>query len=202
MRFLSEAEMVRLSECSSLELRQILAVLIHTGMRKGELQNLKWVDLDFDRGLIVLTQTKNGKMRYIPMNAVVKQVLLQRRLDKNSEVWVFAGSDGESYNFRKAFETARMKAGLEDVHIHDLRHTFASHLCMSGADLMTVKELLGHSSLAMTERYSHLTNSHKASAVARLEKLSFDHVTIMSQSGKTEEAKEFEKIVSQINLEA
>jgi len=111
---------------------------------------------------------------------------------------VFAGMGRSPYTFRKAFETARKSAGLEDVRIHDLRHTFASYLCMSGADLITVKELLGHSSLSMTERYSHLTNRHRADAVARLERLPINHVTIMSQSGKEEESKEFEKIVSRI----
>ena len=63
---------------------------------------------------------------------------------------------------------------------------------------MTVKELLGHSSLAMTERYSHLTDSHKAKAVARLEALPINHVTIMSQSGLAEEPREFKKIVSSL----
>ncbi len=197
-RFLSEDEMKRLAEFASPELRQILMILIHTGMRKGELQNLKWMDLDFNQNLITIAQSKNGKVRYIPMNVAVKNVLLQRRLSKESQTWVFAGMGRSPYTFRKAFETARKSAGLEDVRIHDLRHTFASYLCMSGADLITVKELLGHSSLSMTERYSHLTNRHRADAVARLERLPINHVTIMSQSGKEEESKEFEKIVSRI----
>ncbi len=197
-RFLSEDEMKRLMQYASLELRQILVLLIHTGMRKGELQHLKWSDLDFNRSLITISQTKNGKVRYIPMNTAVKNVLLQRRFDKESQVWVFPGADGSPYNFRKAFETARKKAGLEDVRVHDLRHTFASYLCMNGADLITAKELLGHSSLTMTERYSHLTNQHRADAVARLERLPVDDVTRMSQSRKEEELRNFEKIVSQV----
>lgn len=197
-RFLSEEEMKRLMEQASPELRQVLVVLIHTGMRKGELQHLKWSDLDFDRSLITIPHTKNGKVRYIPMNASVKSVLLQRRIKKTNQEWVFPGPRGNPLRFREAFDSARERAGLGDVHIHDLRHTFASYLCMNGADLITVKELLGHSSLSMTERYSHLTNRHRAEAVKRLEGLPINHITIVSQSGKEEESREFEKIVSQI----
>ncbi len=184
-RFLTDEEMRKLYQFSSLELRQIVTVLIHTGMRKGELQNLSWSDLDFERDFIKLTRTKNGKTRYIPMNQVVKRVLLQRRIEKESPIWVFPGPLEKPYNFRKAFDTARKKAGLDDVRIHDLRHTFASHLCMKGAGLMEVKALLGHSSLEMTERYSHLTDRHKADAVARLEELPDGYVTVMTQSGNS-----------------
>lgn len=197
-RFLNEEEMKRFNDAASQELRQILTLLIHTGMRKGELQNLKWADLDFNRSQIALIYTKNGKVRHIPMNVAVKGVLLQRRIAKRSQVWVFPGRDDKPYDFRKAFETARRKVGLEDVRVHDLRHTFASHLCMNGAELKTVKELLGHSSLAMTERYSHLTDQHMASAVARLESLPLNHVTAMSQSGSNEESKDFENLVSSL----
>ncbi len=193
-RFLTNVEIERLMGAAILpKLRQVITVFIHTGMRKSELQNLKWLDLDFDRNLITLPRTKNGKVRYVPMNEVTKQIFLQRRIGKQSPVLVFPGTKADRpWDFVTAFQLARKRAGLEDVRIHDLRHTFASHLCMKGVDIMTVKELLGHSSLEMTQRYSHLTDRHKAEAVARLE----DLVTIRSQSGDQDEAKEFEKIVS------
>ena len=133
------------------------------------------------------------------MNKVTKEVLLQRRIAKESPELVFPGNrQGKPWNFRKPFEGARNAANLKDVRVHDLRHTFASHLCMKGADIMTVKELLGHSSLAMTQRYSHLTDRHKADAVARLESLPVNIVTIRSQSGKEAEAKEFKNLVSSL----
>ena len=102
------------------------------------------------------------------------------------------------WDFGTAFKIARKKAGLPDVRVHDLRHTFASHLCMNGVDILTVKELLGHSSVVMTQRYSHLTDHHKADAVARLDLLSANQVTIRSQSEDRDEAKEFESIVSSL----
>jgi len=193
-RFLTDVEMKRLIDAAWLpKLRQMITLFINTGMRKGELQNLKWSDLDFDRNLITLPRTKNGKVRYLPMNEVTKQVLLLRRIAKESPLLIFPGKKPDRpWDFVTAFQLARKRACLEDVRIHDLRHTFASHLCMKGVDIMTVKELLGHSSLEMTQRYSHLTDRHKAEAVARLDSL----VTNWSQSGDQDEAKEFEKIVS------
>ena len=192
-RFLTDAEIEQLMKAAKPKLQQVVTVLINTGMRRGELQNLKWPDLDFDRNLITLPRTKNGKVRYIPMNEATKQVLLQRRIAKESPLFVFSGTKPDKpWDFCTAFDFARERAKLPDVRIHDLRHTFASHLCMKGVDLMTVKELLGHSSLEMTQRYSHLTDRHKAEAVKRLEGL----VTIRSHSGNQDEAKEFESIVS------
>jgi integrase len=197
-RFLTEAEMERLMKAvSPPELADVIAILLHTGMRKGELQGLKWADVDFDHGLITLTRTKNGKVRHIPMNEVTKQVLLRRRIAKKSDSWVFPGTKPDKpWDFYTAFDMARAKAGLKDVRLHDLRHTFAAHLCMRGADLMTVKELLGHHSLEMTQRYMHLTERHRAEAVARLEGLPVNLVTIQSQSDERNENAEFEKIVS------
>jgi len=80
--------------------------------------------------------------------------------------YVFCDKNGQSYrNIRKSFFTAMRKAGIIGFRFHDLRHTFASHLVMSGVDLNTVRELLGHKSLEMTLRYSHLSPDHKRSAV-------------------------------------
>ena len=71
-------------------------------------------------------------------------------------------------SIRTAFEHSLKRAGIRDFHFHDLRHTFASNLVMAGVDLATVKELLGHKSIEMTMRYSHLSPSHKRQAVERL----------------------------------
>ena len=72
-------------------------------------------------------------------------------------------------NVKRSFKTALKRAGIEDFTFHNLRHTFASHLVMSGVDLMTVKELLGHKDIKMTMRYSHLSPDHKRMAVKRIE---------------------------------
>ena len=86
---------------------------------------------------------------------------------------VFCNLRGEPYrSFRTAFERAVRKAGLADFTFHDLRHTFASRLVMRGVDIPTVKELLGHKSIAMTLRYTHLSSDHKQRAVSTLEQIS------------------------------
>ncbi len=76
------------------------------------------------------------------------------------------GDEGQRYlDVRRSFQSALKKAKIQDLHFHDLRHTFASHLVMAGVDLTTIKELLGHKTLNMTLRYSHLAPSHKVKAV-------------------------------------
>ena len=83
---------------------------------------------------------------------------------------MFTGKDGDPYkSVKRSFATALKKAGILDFRFHDLRHTFASHLVMAGVDLTSVKELLGHKSLAMTTRYAHLSPSHKRKAVNTLD---------------------------------
>ena len=193
-RYLSDEEIERLYTSCGNGLRDICAVLINTGMRKGELQKLTWPNVDFDQNVLFIAESKNGKSRYIPMNDVVKQVLIRRRLNrKGISLLVFPNESGNIYNFRRAFETVRSKAGLHDVRVHDLRHTFASHLVMKGIDLTTVQELLGHSDQRITQRYSHLSPMHKAKAVRVLENL---NSTVLAQSGKDLSSMEFQKIVS------
>jgi integrase len=103
-----------------------------------------------------------------PVNDTLRQTLqgLVRRLDSPH---VFTDSKGRRYgNVKKRFCAACQRAGIKDFTFHDLRHTFASHLVMAGVDLPTVKELLGHKTLIMTLRYTHLAPSHKVRTVSRL----------------------------------
>ena len=139
-------------------------------MRKGEIQNLKWGDLNFSEGQekITVRLSKNGEMRYIQMNEAVIKTLVGIRKHPESP-YVFCGEDGHPYNFQKSFETARKNSGILRFRFHDLRHTFASQMVMAGVDLNTVRELLGHKSLEMTLRYSHLSPDHKARAVRVLD---------------------------------
>ena len=133
-------------------------------MRKSEIQNLKWSDIDINRHLITLHETKNGESRHVPMNNAARENFLSLTKHPDSP-YVFAGKEGKPFDFRKAFETAVKKCKITDFRFHDLRHTFASHLVMAGVNLAVVKELLGHKTLKMTERYSHLSPDHKAKAV-------------------------------------
>ncbi len=181
-RFLTKEEITRLiGFCKQPNLLDAVLIALHTGMRRNELRYMRWVDLNFDRNEIRLPLTKNGEERYIPMNAVVKNILLRRRIRKENSFWVFPGeSEKKPYDFRSAFETAREKADLADVRFHDLRHTFASHLAMQGVQLLTIAQLLGHKDIKMTQRYSHLTSQHKADAVQLLDNLTS---TVLAQSG-------------------
>ncbi len=185
LRYLTEEEINRLLSCCDNHLYPIVYTALFTGMRKSEILNLKWNCIDFRNNLILLEKTKNNERREVPMTEGVKNLFRklysQRRLDTDH---VFVNPDtGKRYtDIKRSFTTACRRAGIRDFHFHDLRHTFASHLVMNGVDLKTVQELLGHKSLTMTLRYSHLSQAHKKEAVKALEnKLCHNYVTIVSQ---------------------
>lgn len=194
LRYLEKEEISRLiSNCRG-HIKPIVIVAVNTGMRLGEILGLKWHDIDFKRDIIYLYETKNGDKREIPMNLVVKKTLIARRKHPES-AYVFYKKDGtRMIAVRKSFFTALKKSGIKDLRFHDLRHTFASQLVMAGIDLNTVRELLGHKSLDMTLRYSHLSPDHKRNAVdvlggainGKLAKNEPQPDTIWSQEGNTE----------------
>ncbi len=113
------------------------------------------------------------------MTFIHLKVKLVRRIDIP---WVFYDSKtGKPYQeVKTSFKTALRRAKIKDFRFHDIRHTFASHLVMAGIDITTVKELLGHKTLSMTLRYSHLSPSHKAKAVDILAKQISDDSRIAS----------------------
>lgn len=165
---------VLLSNCDGL-LRGLLKSLVnldlHTGARKGELQNLKWPQVNFEIGMISFLDTKNGERREVPMNETARSTL--EGLERTSE-FVFPNRNGKRIDDAQvqiAFTEAVKRSGLEDFHFHDLRHTFASNLVMAGVDLLAVKELLGHKKIEMTLRYAHLAPDHKTRAVNVLDRV-------------------------------
>jgi integrase len=169
VRYLTEGEKVALLANCPPKLRAVVEVALNTGMRKGEIQNLKWEDVDFLTGIITLTRTKNNEKKHLPMNERVRSILteIKKRADTP---YVFHNKEGKPYHFRKTFSRALTRAKISNFHFHDLRHSFASYLAMKGVDLNTIRELMGHKSLAMTLRYAHLSQSHKSKAVALLVK--------------------------------
>jgi integrase len=191
-RYLTEDEMVRLLDNCSNQLKIIVLVAIHTGMRKSELQNLRWQNVDLNSRQILLVKTKSGKDRTIPMNSIVHEAFKVLEAHKTSE-YVIAGKDGQPFNFRKAFETALRKSEIQDFVWHDLRHSFGSHLAMAGVAPNTIRELMGHSSLAMTQRYLHLSNDHKMQAV---EQLSTRLVTNQSQTAVNTNPKISDRVIT------
>jgi integrase len=171
-RFLSLEEIDLMLEYASDHLRPILIVALNTGMRRGEILNLRWEHIDFELKTITVRHTKNKEFRIIPMNDRLTKTLDKIKIMSTRKGYVFCHDDGKPYGtVRTSFENLRQKLkqiGVPHFRFHDLRHTFASHLVMSGADLVVVKELLGHKTLAMTMRYSHLSDEHKRNALKNI----------------------------------
>jgi len=167
IRYLTTAEVKRLRHTCADWLWPIVQTALCTGMRKGEILRLRWDDVDFDRQLIYVRQSKSGEPRHVPIAAPLYPTL--SRLTVIS-AYVFPREDGcPRQDVRGAFEGAVKRAGIHDFRFHDLRHTFASHLVMNGVDLLTVKELLGLKTLDLVQRYAHLSPSHKQKAVDMLQ---------------------------------
>jgi integrase len=168
-----EEETQLLSHCGP-QLKPLVLAALHTGFRSSELLSLTWHEVDFRRQAITVraAYAKNGESRSIPMNKVLTETLRAARMTTLATDHVFRNVHGVPYrSFRTSFERAVRKAGLVDFTFHDLRHTFASRLVMHGVDLATVKELLGHKTIAMTLRYTHLSSGHKHRAVRTLEQV-------------------------------
>ena len=169
LRFLSKEECIALFNACVAHLRPIVTIALNTGMRKGELLNLTWAQIDKRHSIILLENTKNGERREIPINETVMSLLLELPEHPESP-YIFHNNEGKPYKeIKRSFASACKRADISDFHFHDLRHTFASQLVMAGVDLTTVKELMGHKSFNMTLRYAHLASAHKLNAVRILD---------------------------------
>jgi integrase len=171
LRFLLPQEINRLIDCCPPHIKPIVITAVCTGLRKGEIVHIRWEDIDFKNRIIYIGNTKNGEKRETPINDRLTETL--KSINRNEvSPYVFCDKDGKPYyRFGKSFATALSKAGIKDFRFHDLRHTFASNLVMEGIDLATVRELLGHKSIEMTLRYSHLSPDHRSRAVKVMDAL-------------------------------
>jgi integrase len=142
-----------------------LDLALHTGMRQGEQYRLHWEDVDLEHHLLAIPRSKNGAMRYVPLNATALHALVELRARNGDSDFVCGGAKVP----RQWVERAVSAAGVNNFTWHCLRHTFASRLVMAGVDIRTVAELLGHKTLAMTMRYAHLAPDHQLAAVQKLE---------------------------------
>ena len=143
---------------------------LNTGLRRGELLQLTWAKVHFDRNqLTVMSGTsKSGRQRIIPLNADVMNAL--RRWKRQSDTaLVFSKNGKRILNPQRAWNNLLKLAHIEDFRLHDCRHDFASQLVMRGIDLLTVSKLLGHSTTEMTMKYAHLSPDHLVKAVQVLE---------------------------------
>ncbi|MCJ7645574.1 site-specific integrase [bacterium] len=176
LRYLTLEEIEKILSIADPLMQKVITLLLNTGLRRAELTCLQWEDIDFQSRLIKVQSKsecgfhpKNYKARSIPMNAEAERILLDlpqrgkyvfdngHNMPLHDETW-----------FWKRFSKILKKAGIRNACMHTLRHTFASYLVMSGVDLSTVQELLGHSSIKVTECYSHLSPDHRMRAVKRL----------------------------------
>ncbi|MGH9839046.1 MAG: tyrosine-type recombinase/integrase [Blastocatellia bacterium] len=153
-------------------LRPIIVLALNTGMRRGEILSLEWWQVDFNRNNLIVTKTKTDKTRFLPMNQAVRDELLELKAnaeDKSRFVFESPKKPGVPIGeIKKAFNAVLKDAGIEDFHFHDFRHTAATRLAEAGADAYLIAEILGHSNVQMSFRYTHMTSERKRLALDSL----------------------------------
>jgi len=173
LRYLLPEELDRLvAECPAY-IRPIVLTAAHTGLRRTELLRLRLgLEVDLQTRRITVRAPKTEETRHIPINETLAAVLTEAAQGKATGDYIFAKPNGDPrVTIRRPFGHACQRAEIHDFKLHDLRHTFASNLVMAGVDLATVRELLGHKTMAMTLRYSHLSPAHQSRAVGVLDRV-------------------------------
>jgi integrase len=174
VRYLSDDERKRLlAACSAsrmAELHLIVMLALTTGMRRGEIRELRWSDIDVSRRAAVLEKTKNRERRAVPLVPQVFALLAAHgRLRRVDTDLVFPQPrTNRPIDFDHAFIAAVKATGISNFRFHDLRHTAASYLAMSGATTAEIAAVLGHKTLAMVKRYAHLSEQHTGTVVQRM----------------------------------
>jgi integrase len=179
VRYLSDEErLCLLTSCQNSSnplLYPIVVLALSTGARMGEILTLKWEQVNINRGMITLHDTKNKESRSLPLAGhalkVVKELNKIRNIDTDL---LFPGKNRKQpIDIRNPWEKALKEAKIEDFRFHDLRHSAASYLAMNGATIAEIAEVLGHKTLQMVKRYAHLSESHTAKVVAKMNKQIF-----------------------------
>jgi len=183
LRFLTCAEIMKLLEESRKghrpNLYNFILLQLHTGMRPSEGAALTWKQVDFDGRIIDLQETKTDPRR-VPLTVTAIETLanLVPSAGYDCNDFVFLPKNPKMTHrlrpnqyFRESFVEAVKRANINDFHMHDLRHTAASYMIMNGIDLRTVADILGHKTISMTMRYTHLLDDHKLKAVDRIDSL-------------------------------
>lgn len=174
VRFLDDNERGRLlAACrvsSNAYLYPVVILALSTGMRQGEIMSLKWQHVDLAQGFLILHETKNDERRRVSIVGHAREVVSGhakvRRLD--SELLFPGKNPNTPMGIRFAWLAALKKAQIQDFRFHDLRHSAASYLAMNGASLAEIAEVLGHKTLQMVKRYSHLSETHTSKVVASM----------------------------------
>jgi integrase len=161
-RYLTHKEALRLFEAleksESKHLKYIITMLLLTGARKNEVLQAKWSDFDLEQRIWSIEFNKTGKVRHIPLgDSVMKLLNALPRIEGNAYLFPSPATGKPYIQIFNSWDTARKRAGLPDVRIHDLRHSFASFLVNSGRSLYEVQKILGHTQVKTTQRYAHLS---------------------------------------------
>ena len=175
VRFLDDDERQRFlnacQESSNKQLYLCVILAMSTGMRQAELMELTWKDVDIKADFLLLNKTKNGNRRHVPLAGhgleLLKEHAKLRRID-TSLLFPSKKDPLKPIDLRRPFENAVKLANIDDFHWHDLRHCCASYLLMNGASLPEIAKILGHKTLAMVMRYSHMSNDHASNVVASM----------------------------------
>ena len=171
-RYLTENEVIAfLDSCKKSDnrfLKVIVLTALHTGTRLQETLNIKVEDVDFRNSLIYLPYTKNGDRGKVVINDILEGIL-KKHIGERESGYLFRNKDGKPFkNVRTSIQTAYKRAGIKGCSFHTLRHTFASHLTMSGVDSFTVQDLGRWKTERMVKRYAHLSPNYKKKAVNKL----------------------------------
>jgi len=184
IRWISKPEAAALIEAARQSKRapylaDFLILALNTGCRKQEMLGLEWNRVNLQEGIMFLeaNHTKTARRRSIPLNSDARAALLSRMRFRAEHCpgspWVFSRNNGVRVgDVKKSFATACAKAGIKDFRIHDLRHTCAAWLVTAGVPLAEVRDLLGHASITMTEKYAHLAPERVRAAVTLIEGMS------------------------------
>jgi integrase len=174
VRYLTDNERTRLLQAcqasSTPALYPLVVLALSTGARKMELLRLTWQNIDLRRAQITLEHTKNGERRALPLTGLALQEIARlAKVRRLGTTLVFPRTDGRKpLDIRHAWAQALQAAGITDCSFHDLRHSCASYLAMSGASLVEIAAVLGHKTLQMVQRYAHLSDAHTAGVVERM----------------------------------
>ena len=174
VRFLSDEERARLLDAcknsSNPLLYPVVVVALSTGMRQGEIMNLCWKDVNLKQGYAILHETKNGEIRRVALAGYALENLKKlKKIQRIDTDFIFPHPRHKKpVDLRKPWLKALEQAEIEDFRFHDLRHSAASYLAMNGASIAEIAEVLGHKTLQMVKRYSHLSEAHTQSVVASM----------------------------------
>ena len=169
LRVLSEEEEAAVLGCSPPYLQDLIVFACNTGLRSGDIFRLRWEEVDREAGWLHIVSEKTRRELDLPLNEAAAGVVEAWWGMRKCEYVFYNPSTGERFkDVKTGLKVACRRAGVKDVNWHTLRHTFASRLLRKGADLVTVKEFLGHSTVVTTMRYAHTNLEAKSKAVARL----------------------------------